>query len=59
MGFDLMQGREEHDLHRRRKGRNMAVGGVLLAFVMLLFGVTLAKMGDAVIKPEMAWGESQ
>ena len=54
-----MQGREEHDLHRRRKGRNMAVGGVLLAFVMLLFGVTLAKMGDAVIKPEMAWGENQ
>lgn len=54
-----MQGREEHDLHRRRKGRNMAVGGVLLLFVMLLFGVTIAKMGDAVIKPEMAWGESK
>ncbi len=54
-----MQGREEHDLHRRRKSRNMAVGGVLLAFVVLLFGVTMVKMGDAVIKPDMAWGESQ
>ncbi len=59
MGADLMDGRQEHDLHKRRKGRNMAVGGVLLAFVMLLFGVTIAKMGDAVIKPELAWGESQ
>ncbi len=59
MGADLMDGRQEHDLHKRRRGRNMAVGGVLLAFVMLLFGVTIAKMGDAVIKPELAWGESQ
>lgn len=59
MGAGLMDGREEHDLHKRRKGRNMAVGGVLLAFVMLLFGVTIAKMGDAVIKPDLAWSESQ
>ncbi len=59
MGADLMDGRQEHDLHKRRRGRNMAVGGVLLAFVMLLFGVTIAKMGDAVIKPDLAWGESQ
>ena len=59
MGADLMDGRQEHDLHKRRKGRNLAVGGVLLAFVMLLFGVTIAKMGDAVIKPELGWGESQ
>ena len=59
MGVDLMDGRQEHDLHKRRRGRNMAVGGVLLAFVMLLFGVTIAKMGDAVIKPDLAWGESQ
>ena len=59
MGGGLMQGREEHDLHKRRRGRNMAVGGVLVAFVLLLFGVTIAKMGDAVIKPELAWGENQ
>ena len=59
MDADLMDGRQEHDLHKRRRGRNMAVGGVLLAFVVLLFGVTIAKMGDAVIKPELAWGESQ
>ena len=54
-----MEGSEEHDLHKRRKGRNMAVGGVLVAFALLLFGVTIAKMGDAVIKPDLAWGESQ
>ena len=52
-----MLDREEHDLHRRRRGRNLAVGGVLVAFVLLIFGVTIAKMGERVIKPEMSWGE--
>ena len=54
-----MIGREEHMLHRRRRGRNAAVGVVLLAFVALLFGVTIAKLGENVVKPEMNWGESQ
>lgn len=54
-----MIGREEHDLHRRRRGRNMALGVVLVAFVALLFGVTIAKMGGNVIKPEMSWSESK
>ena len=54
-----MEGRGEHELHKRRKGRNVAVGGVLLAFVVLLFGVTIAKMGDAVIKPDLKWSEEQ
>ena len=54
-----MIGREEHDLHRRRRGRNYALLGVLAAFVALLFGVTIAKMGENVIKPEMSWSESQ
>ena len=30
---DLMIGREEHDLHKRRKGRNLALLAVLLGFV--------------------------
>jgi hypothetical protein len=54
-----MLDREEHELHRRRRGRNLAVGAVLIAFVLLIFGVTIAKLGDKVIKPEMSWGESR
>ena len=54
-----MIGREEHDLHRRRRGRNMAVGVLLIGFVALLFGVTIAKLGANVIKPEMSWSESR
>jgi hypothetical protein len=34
----------EHELHRRRFGRNVGVGGLLLAFVVLVFALTLAKV---------------
>ena len=54
-----MIGREEHELRRRRRGRNTALLVVLLAFVGLLFGVTIAKMGGNVVKPDMSWSESQ
>lgn len=54
-----MIGKEEHELHRRRRGRNMALGGVLLAFVVIMFGVTIAKMGAHAIKPEMSWSQSE
>ena len=50
-----MIGREEHDLHRRRRGRNYALLAVLAGFVALLFSVTIAKLGANVIKPEMEW----
>lgn len=53
-----MIGREEHELHRRRRGRNTAIGVVLIAFVGLLFGVTIAKLGANVIKPEMTWSDN-
>ncbi len=49
----------EHDLHRRRRGRNLALGLVLAAVVALLFGVTIAKMGANAIKPEMSWSETK
>ncbi len=45
----------EHELHRRRRARNLVLGGVLLAFVALLFGVTIAKMGAHAMKPPMSW----
>lgn len=40
----------EHELHRRRLGRNLGVGLVLMAVVVLLFGLTVVKvlaLGDA------------
>ncbi len=34
----------EHELHRRRQGRNVGVGVVLVAFIVLVFGLTIAKV---------------
>lgn len=33
-----------HELHRRRASRNMGLLGALLAFVMLVFGLTVVKV---------------
>lgn len=54
-----MIGREDHELHRRRRGRNIALGAVLIAFAAIVFGVTIAKLGANVAKPEMTWGETK
>jgi hypothetical protein len=35
---------KEHEIHRHRFGRNAGVGLALLAFVVLVYGVTVAKM---------------
>lgn len=35
---------KEHEIHQRRLGRNMGVGLVLLAFVALVFALTVAKV---------------
>ncbi|MEI4471544.1 hypothetical protein [Frigidibacter sp. MR17.24] len=34
----------EHELHRRRFGRNLGLGLVLAAFVALVFGLTIVKI---------------
>ena len=34
----------EHDLHRRRLSRNVGVGLTLVAFIVLVFGLTIAKV---------------
>jgi hypothetical protein len=39
-----MSFREEHELHKRRFGRNLGLGVVLVAFVALVFGLTVAKV---------------
>ncbi len=37
--------RVEHPLHRRRFGRNLAVGLLLATFILVVFGVTVVKLG--------------
>lgn len=34
----------EHELHRRRSGRNVGLALVLVAFVALVFGLSIAKI---------------
>jgi len=36
----------EHDMHKRRFGRNLGLGLVLVGFVALIFGLTIAKVGQ-------------
>lgn len=34
----------EHEIHKRRLGRNVGVSIVLVAFIVLVFGLTIAKV---------------
>lgn len=36
----------QHELHKRRFGRNLGLGLVLAAFVALVFGLTIAKVSN-------------
>ena len=36
--------RPEHELHKRRKGRNVGVGLMLAAFVVLIMALTYVKI---------------
>ena len=38
--------RATHELHERRKGRNLGLGLILLAFVGIVFGMTIVKVGN-------------
>jgi hypothetical protein len=57
--------RTEHELHQRRRGRNVGLGLVLAAFVVLVFGLSVVKVTrgdpmqgfDHVVRPEMAPAE--
>ena len=50
----------DHALHGRRRGRNWGVFGALLAMVVLLFAVTVVKMGPEAGNPtaQLSWGEA-
>ncbi len=38
--------RATHEIHERRKGRNLGLGLILLAFVGIVFGMTIVKMSN-------------
>ncbi|WP_194245506.1 hypothetical protein [Tabrizicola fusiformis] len=54
--------RAEHEIHRRRFGRNLGLGLVLAAFVVLVFALTVVKVTrgdpmqafDHAMRPELA-----
>ncbi|WP_188078309.1 hypothetical protein [Aquicoccus porphyridii] len=48
----------EHELHKRRLGRNVGLGLVLVGFVALVFGLTVVKVerGDLSATPPSAEG---
>lgn len=46
--------RAEHEIHTRRKGRNVGVGLMLAAFVVLILAITFAKVtSDDFTMPDM------
>jgi len=44
---------QEHELHRRRFGRNLGLGLVLAAFVALVFLLTLVKLDELMTATEI------
>ena len=38
---------EETEFKRRRKARNLVVGGTLLFFAVLFYAITMARLGTA------------
>ncbi|MEM9432513.1 MAG: hypothetical protein AAGA12_01220 [Pseudomonadota bacterium] len=38
--------RPEHELHKRRFGRNTGLGLILVGFVAIIFGVTIVKVSN-------------
>lgn len=50
--------KREHELHTRRKGRNLGVLALLIGFILLIFAVTIVKLGGNVKNPasDVSWG---
>lgn len=51
--------RVEHELHRRRLGRNVGLGLVLVLFVGLVFMLTVAKVTRGDFEPPRGDGAQQ
>ena len=41
-----MTPQEQEEIEKRRKNRNLALGAVLLFFVVLFYAITIVRMGD-------------
>lgn len=41
-----MSFRVTHEIHQRRRSRNLGVGLVLVAFIAVIFGLTIAKVSS-------------
>lgn len=46
--------RTTHEIHERRFGRNLGVGLVLVAFVVIVFGLTIVKVTRGDFEPVTA-----
>lgn len=46
--------RAEHEIHNRRRGRNVGVGLLLGAFVVLVMALTVAKVTSGDFEPPRA-----
>ena len=46
--------RPEHELHQRRKGRNIGVGLLLVGFIALVFALTFVKVTRGDFEPPRA-----
>ncbi len=57
----VMAIKAEHEIHSRRKSRNIGVGLVLVGFIAVVFGLTVVKVQqigavqgfDHVVRPEL------
>ncbi len=57
----VMAIKAEHEIHSRRKSRNIGVGLVLVGFIAVVFGLTVVKVQqigavqgfDNVVRPEL------
>lgn len=50
---------QKHEIHERRRGRNMGVMFALVGLIGLIFAVTIVKLGPNAANPSTntSWGE--
>ena len=48
----------EHELHKRRMGKNIGIGVILVTFVALMFGLTVVKVTDGDVSSAIAGAAS-
>ncbi len=48
--------RAEHEIHQRRKGRNVGVGLLLAGFVVLIMALTFVKVTNLKFEPDVIGG---